>query len=223
MNTSLSEKIIKALKAHYGSPEPDLNFENLYELVISVVLSAQTTDKQVNSVTASLFKKYPDFSSLSKAEISEVENTIRRVGFFRVKSKNIINLSKKIVSDFKNSVPRNTEELITLPGVGRKSANVILSFGFGIPAIAVDTHVMRISSRLGYTGDSDRKNPVKTESALVQIIPEKDWIAAHLLFIRHGRDLCKAGKPLCARCPVEKLCCFRKNSKKSETGITRHL
>ena len=179
MNISISNKILKILKKHYGSTEPDLSFKNLYELVVSVVLSAQTTDKQVNSVTPLLFKKYPDFKSLSLAEISDVEKIIKRVGFFRVKSKHIINLSKKITTEFSNTVP--------------------------------DTHVMRISNRLGYTEYTGKKDPDKTESALIKIIPEKDWIAAHLLFIRHGRDICKAAKPLCNICPVEKLCPGRKN------------
>jgi endonuclease-3 len=206
MDILKSKKIIKLLKKHYGTTRPDLDFESLYELVVSVVLSAQTTDKQVNSVTPALFSKYPDFKSLSAAKISDVEKIINRVGFFRVKSKHIVNLSKKIIADFNGTVPKKMEELITLPGVGRKSANIILSFGYGVPAIAVDTHVMRISNRLGYTEDKYRKDPVKTESALVKIIPEKDWIASHLLFIRHGRDICKAQRPLCGACPVREVC-----------------
>ncbi len=211
MNASKSSAIIKSLKKHYGSTRPDLNFKNLYELAISVVLSAQTTDKQVNSVTPELFKKYPDFKSLSKAAVPDIEKIINRVGFFRVKSKHIINLSEKIMSDFGNSVPENIDALLTLPGIGRKSANVILAFGYGIPAFPVDTHVMRISIRLGYLKDTGKKDPDKTEIALVKIIPRKDWIAAHLLFIRHGRDICKAQRPLCEICPVKKLCPYKMN------------
>ncbi len=206
MNKSKSSEIIKSLKKHYGATRPDLNFNNLYELAISVVLSAQTTDKQVNSVTPLLFKKYPDFKSLSKAEVNDIEKIIKRVGFFRVKSKHIINLSKKIMDDFGNSVPENIVDLLTLSGIGRKSANVILAFGYGIPAFPVDTHVMRISNRLGYTEDTGKKDPDKTEIALVKIIPRKDWLEAHLLFIRHGRDICKAQSPLCGICPVGELC-----------------
>jgi endonuclease III len=203
MNKKLSNKILSILSLYYGNVEPDLNFENMYQLIIAVVLSAQTTDKQVNIVTAQLFKDYPGFIELSKAKVEEVEYIIKSIGFFRNKSKNIINLSKDVVEKFSGNIPDKMEDLIKLPGVGRKSANVVLSIGYNFPAIAVDTHVLRISNRLGYISSD---NPDKVESALKEIIDEKKWIMTHLLFIKHGRMICKARGPLCEKCPISKQC-----------------
>ena len=148
MTKARSEKILRLLYQYYGETVPDLNFTNIYQLAVSVVLSAQTTDKQVNGVTGTLFDKYPDFRSLGDAELSDVERIIRSTGFFRTKSKNIIALSRMVCSKFGGKLPDNMEALVELPGVGRKSANVILSIGYGKPGLAVDTHVARISNRL---------------------------------------------------------------------------
>jgi len=209
MNKSRSSNILSILRNTYSNTEPDLHFRNIYELTIAVVLSAQTTDKQVNEVTPVLFGKYPDFPDLADAEIGDVESIVRSTGFYRNKAKNIIKLSQQIRDDHRNKVPRNIEELVKIPGIGRKSANVILSVGYDIPGLAVDTHVARISKRLGYTVN---ESPEKIERDLCEIIPPKDWKIAHILFIRHGRDRCKARNPLCEGCSLNKYCIYEKKS-----------
>ncbi|MFH0976830.1 MAG: endonuclease III [Spirochaetota bacterium] len=199
-----SKKIISKLKQYYGNiKSSSLHYSNIYQLVVSVVLSAQTTDKQVNSVTSILFNKYTDFYSLSEAAVSDIELVIKSVGLYKTKARNINNLSKIIVNEYNNIVPDELNKLISLPGIGRKSANVILSMGFNKPALPVDTHILRIANRIGYVNSSD---PYKAEIALMNNIPEENWIESHLLFIKHGRELCKAKKPLCLICPVSKLC-----------------
>ncbi len=203
MNRNTSKKIMSRLREHYGIVKPDLKYQNLFQLTIAVVLSAQTTDIQVNSVTPELFREYPDFQSLSSANIKEVENLIRSTGFYRNKSKNIIALSKEINDRYKGIVPSDRELLVKLPGIGRKSANVILSMGYNIPALAVDTHVSRIARRLGYTVS---EVPDKIEQDLCRSIPEEDWIISHLILIKHGRSICRARKPECSVCPLKDLC-----------------
>ena len=203
MEKGLSDTIIKKLVQQYGEVAADLDFGNTYQLTIAVVLSAQTTDRQVNAATVELFERYPDFKSLAKASQGDVERIIRSTGFYHNKAKNIIALSKEVMGRFKGSLPRTREELVTLPGVGRKSANVILSMGYGIPALAVDTHVLRIANRLGYCST---KNPLEAEKALIAVIPEEQWTMAHLLIIRHGRATCKAQRPLCGECSIRDLC-----------------
>lgn len=203
MTPAESEKILKTLSEFYGDVKADLDFRNIFELTIAVVLSAQTTDRQVNSVTGELFSKHPDFGSLAKARISDIEKIIKSTGFYHAKAKNIVMLARMVTSTFNGELPRDMESLLTLPGVGRKSANVILSIGFGIPGLAVDTHVGRIAKRLGYTGSD---NPERTEKDLCSIIPPGKWKDTHLLFIRHGRTLCKARNPECGVCPVSRRC-----------------
>jgi endonuclease-3 len=200
-----SNKIITILRDLYGDVKPDLDFNNLYELTIAVVLSAQTTDKQVNGVTPQLFAKYPDFDSLSRASQKDVEKIIHSTGFYRNKAKNIIALGKEVVETFSGILPSTMEKLVTLPGVGRKSANVVISMGYNRPALAVDTHVARISKRLGYTTS---ENPMIIEKDLMAALPESQWIESHLLFIKHGRMLCIARKPKCEECPLKELCPF---------------
>jgi len=204
INKATSKKIINRLKKHYKVSAP-LRFANLYQLCIAVVLSAQTTDNQVNRVTPLLFKKYPDFHTLAQADISDVEEIIKSTGFYHNKAKHIVALAKTIVHTFHGVVPNTREELMRLPGVGRKSANVILAFGFGIPAIPVDTHVARVANRIGYT---DSKKPIAIEMALMERITQSDWITAHLLFIYHGRAVCYARKPTCSSCPIISYCHF---------------
>jgi len=211
MTETRSKKILSLLYDFYGETVPDLNFRNIFELTISVVLSAQTTDRQVNGVTGELFKKYPDFKSLGEADHSDVERIVRSTGFFRTKSKNIILLSRMVCSRFGGVLPDKLEDLVELPGVGRKSANVILSIGYGIPGLAVDTHVLRISNRLGY---SSSKSPVEIEKVLCVIIDPSDWKKTHLLFIKHGRTICNARHPECGICPVAKFCSYYKDLKK---------
>ncbi len=205
MTKSRSDKILSQLYDFYGETVPDLSFRNIYELTIAVVLSAQTTDRQVNGVTGLLFKKYPDFEHLGNADHADVEKIIRSTGFFRTKTKNIISLSRMICSEFNGVLPDNLESLIELPGIGRKSANVILSIGYGKPGLAVDTHVSRISNRLGY---SSSKSPLVIENILCDIIDPSEWKKTHLLFIKHGRMICKARNPECGRCPVIKVCIY---------------
>lgn len=203
MRRDTSSKIISALESVYGEVVPDLAFRNNYELTVAVVLSAQTTDRQVNGVTGKLFSTYPDFASLAGARRSDVEGIIKSTGFYRVKAANIISLSAAVMEKFGGELPDNAADLMELPGVGKKSANVILSVGFGKPALAVDTHVARIASRLGYTDDT---NPLVIEQDLCRVIPEEYWKKTHLLFIKHGRSTCAARNPGCGSCAVSRWC-----------------
>jgi len=203
MEKKTSTKIINTLVNHYGEVKADLNFSNVYQLAVAVVLSAQTTDKQVNGVTGQLFSRYPDFKTLAAARLEDVRQIIKSTGFYRNKASNIISMAGMVAKEFNGILPAEREQLVRLPGVGRKSANVILSVGYGHPALAVDTHVIRISNRLGYISS---KNPLEIEKALCSFIPENKWNAAHLLFIRHGRNICKARNPLCGDCPIESFC-----------------
>ncbi len=203
MTKELSNKIIRGLIKYYPDVKPDLHYGNRYQLTVAVVLSAQTTDRQVNGVTGELFRNYPDFKSLAQARLADVCKIIRSTGFYRNKSANIIELARGVIGKFNGMLPDTLEELTTLPGIGRKSANVILSMGFGIPALAVDTHIIRIANRLAYV---DSRNPLDVERELTRFIPERLWIQAHLLLIRHGRATCKARHPLCKECPVTGLC-----------------
>ncbi|HPS57568.1 MAG TPA: endonuclease III [Spirochaetota bacterium] len=205
MRRDTSSKIISALEAFYGVVVPDLSFRNNYELTVAVVLSAQTTDRQVNGVTVKLFGMYPDFASLASAGRSDVERIIKSTGFYRVKAANIIALAAAVMERFGGILPDNSADLMELPGVGKKSANVILSIGFDKPALAVDTHVSRIAKRLGYT---DELNPLMIEKDLCGVIPEQDWKKTHLLFIKHGRSTCTARNPRCEACAVSRWCRF---------------
>lgn len=198
-----AELMLKRLENFYGDVNPDLRFGNLYEITVAVVLSAQTTDKQVNAVTPALFAKYPNFASLAEARPADVEKLIQSTGFFHTKAKNIIALSKMITEDFDGQAPRTMDELVRLPGVGRKSANVILSLGHNLPGLAVDTHVGRIANRLGFTSSKD---PSKIEKALTSLLPPENWKKAHLLLIAHGRRTCTARNPRCLECPIGGLC-----------------
>ena len=197
--------ILSLLYDYYGETNPDLKFTGVYELTIAVVLSAQTTDKQVNGVTGDLFGMYPDFESLSRADIPDVERIIKSTGFYKNKAKNIISLSQMVCSRFNGRLPDDIDNLMELPGVGRKSANVILSIGFNKPGLAVDTHVLRISNRLGFSAS---ESPLEVEKDLCKVIDPSEWKRTHLLFIRHGRELCKARNPKCSVCPVREYCRF---------------
>ncbi len=203
ISTEQATEILLKLSNHYGEVKPDLIFANEYELIIAVVLSAQTTDIQVNKVTKKLFANYPNFKKLSEANTKDIELLINSIGFFRNKSKNIINLSKIVCEIYNNKLPSSMEELIKLPGVGRKTANIIRSENFNIPAFAVDTHVIKLSNRLGL---ANSQNPNIVEKQATSIIPRSWWSAGHLLFIRHGRDICKKRNPNCNACPIIDLC-----------------
>jgi endonuclease-3 len=203
MTQDLSNKIFRALRRYYADVKPDLRYRNLYQLAVAVVLSAQTTDRQVNSVTGELFNAYPGFQSLARARLADVRKIIRSTGFYRNKAKNIVALSKAVVEKHDGRLPGTREDLERLPGIGRKSANVILSMGFDVPALAVDTHIIRIANRLAY---ADSRNPLAVERSLTAFIPERNWKLAHLLLIRHGRATCHARRPLCGQCPVNVYC-----------------
>ncbi len=196
-------KILNELIDFYPDAKCELDFNSPYELLIATVLSAQSTDKRVNIVTEELFGKFNTPESIVSLGQDKLAKIIKSIGFYNIKSKNIINLSKILLEDFGSKVPSSREDLMMLPGVGRKTANVVISNCFGTDAIAVDTHVFRVAKRLGF---SDAKTPEKVELDLMEKIPEDKWTLAHHVFIFHGRNICKARLPLCSKCPVSNLC-----------------
>lgn len=203
MNKKTSDHIVKNLLETYADTGTDLVYKNNYQLLISVVLSARTTDMQVNRVTPALFEKFNSFSKLAMAETEEIEKIIKSTGFYKTKSKNIIALARMIEDKYSGEIPERREELMKLPGAGRKTANVVLSVAFGIPAFAVDTHVARIARRLNYTDSTD---PVDVENSVTAIVNEKHWGRLHLAMIQHGRRICKAAHPLCGTCSLSPHC-----------------
>lgn len=197
-------KIMTLLDKIYKNPKTALNYKTPHELLAATILSAQCTDKRVNLVTKELFKKYKNVSDYAKADVIEFEKDIRSTGFFRNKAKNIINGAKIIVEKFGSNVPDTMEELITLPGVARKTANIVLTEAYGkVEGIAVDTHVRRLALRLGLTKNS---NPDKVETDLLKITPKKDWGKVSNLLILHGRNVCTARNPNCKGCVLNKIC-----------------
>jgi endonuclease-3 len=199
------KKIMAALDSLYPQVSCSLNHGNPLELLVATILSAQCTDERVNQVTGTLFEKYRRVEDFAEATLEELEEDIRSTGFFRNKAKAIKGLAQRLVADHGGQVPASLEELVELPGVGRKTANVVLATAFGIPGITVDTHVGRISQRLGLT---ENKNPVKIEFDLMEQIPREKWDRFSLQFIALGRNICMARKPECPRCPLLKLCPF---------------
>ncbi|MBN7772008.1 endonuclease III [Clostridium aminobutyricum] len=200
------EDILNQLEAIYPEADCALHYGSVFQLLVAVVLSAQTTDKSVNVVTEELFQKYPDVESLSRVSEEELAQMIRRIGMYKTKSKNVLALCKELVSQYEGEVPGDYEQLIKLPGVGRKTANVVLSVGFGQQRIAVDTHVFRVSNRIGLV---EEKDVLKTELALMNVIPEHRWSRTHHSLIFHGRNCCHARKPKCEECGIEKWCMKR--------------
>ena len=201
--------ILDILEQTYPDAGCALEHIDIFELLICVVLSAQTTDKSVNKVTPALFAKYPDAAALSQADPDDVAEYIRSIGMYRTKSKNIVNLAKALVSDFGGKVPDNYDSLISLPGVGRKTANVVLSVGFGHQRLAVDTHVFRVANRIGFVCEKD---VLETELALMEVIPENRWTRTHHSLIFHGRNCCDARKPKCTECPINQYCKYYKEA-----------
>jgi len=196
--------ILNILGQTYHGATIALECKNPFQLLVATILSAQCTDKRVNIVTKDLFKKYPTIQSVAEAIPAEFENDIRSTGFFRNKAKNIIATSNILIEKYGGKIPKTMEELTALPGIARKTANIILTFGFGIiDGIAVDTHVSRVSKRLGLT-DSD--NPEKIEKQLMELIPKSEWGNINSRIIRHGREVCFARKPACGICPLNKVC-----------------
>lgn len=200
------QKIFPKLKKTYPDAKVALNHRDPVQLLIATILSAQCTDVRVNIVTKNLFKKYKSPADWAKADIRQLENDIRSTGFYRNKARNIKKSCRIILDKFDGKVPRTMEELLTLAGVGRKTANVLLGNAFDTPGITCDTHVIRLSRRLGLSGNKD---PVKLEFDLMEIVPRKKWggwtMFSHLL-IFHGRNICKARKPDCPNCPIKKNC-----------------
>jgi len=199
----LSE-ILKRLDEHFPEAECALSHRDPFQLMVATILSAQCTDERVNKVTPGLFDRYPDIPSLAQADCEELQDIIRSTGFFRNKAKSLTAASRKILEDHGGQIPATMEELLTLPGVARKTANVVLGTGFGIASgVVVDTHVKRISNRLGF---SDEKDPVKIEQDLIRVLPQEKWILVAHQLIHFGRRICKAQRPLCSDCFLADLC-----------------
>lgn len=195
--------ILNVLSSEYPEAKIQLDFNNPFELLVATILSAQCTDARVNIVTKDLFKKYKIPKDYLLADREVLERDIFSTGFYKAKAKNIQNAARKVIDDFAGEVPGTMKELLSLPGVGRKTANVILGHIFDVPGIVVDTHVIRISNRLGFV---ETKNPEKIEFALMDIAPKKKWVIMTHYFILHGRKICSSRKPKCEDCLIEKYC-----------------
>ena len=196
-------EVIEGLELMHPEASCALEHVSDYELLIAVVLSAQTTDVSVNKVTPALFEKYPEPKDLAAADPAEVAEIIRTIGLYKNKSVNIVKLANKLTEDFGGEVPSDFDNLVSLPGVGRKTANVVMAEAFGKPAIAVDTHVFRVANRIGLT---DAKDVNGTEDQLKKRLPKEKWIRAHHLLIFHGRKICHARKPDCDSCGIADIC-----------------
>ena len=199
------------LRAHYPNSKTELTYETPFQLLAAVILSAQCTDARVNQTTPALFAAYPDATAMAKAPIPKIEKLIQSCGFYRMKAKALKGMSEKVLQEYNGEIPGNLDALTSLPGVGRKTASVILNQAFDIPAIAVDTHVKRVSNRLGW---SFHPHPDKIEFELRNLVPEKDWSEINGLMILHGRRICKARKPLCEECGIKKYCAFYQTASK---------
>ena len=202
-NPKRVKEIIKLLSKEIPDSTIALRFSNPFELLIATILSAQCTDTKVNQVTQDLFKKYRSAKDYAGANLTELEENIRPTGFYRNKAKSIRNCCQELVVRFRGDVPRTLDELVTLPGVGRKTANVVLGNAFATPGIVVDTHVHRVSQRIGLTKNDD---PVKIEFDLMEIVPKEEWTHFSNLLVWHGRRTCVARKPLCTTCAIRKVC-----------------
>ena len=202
-DTIRTDKIRKILRKTYPTVETQLRHRNAFELLVATILSAQCTDKQVNTVTKDLFKKLPKPLDFVNVPIHTLQDLIRSTGYFKNKAKNIKNCAQVLVEKFNGRVPATLDALVTLPGVGRKTANVVLGAAFGIPGIVVDTHVARISQRLDFT---QNKDPVKIEFDLMKIIPKRAWSDFSLHLVYFGRAICTARNPKCPVCPLNSLC-----------------
>lgn len=207
MNKAKSREIVELLKVVIPNPVCELNYTDSFTLLCAVMLSAQTTDKRVNEVTAILFKKYQGIQALMNADILDVANIIKPLGLASTKSKNLVALARILHEKYNDIVPNTLEELVKLPGVGRKTASVVLGLAFNIPAFPVDTHVYRVANRLGYTKITD--DILECEFKLKKYINEEEWITAHHLFLLFGRYHCKAIKPLCDNCILKEYCSIK--------------
>lgn len=206
----MDEKTVKAVLDGLDRAYPDagcaLRHKDPFELLVATVLSAQTTDESVNRVTPELFRRWPDAHALSKAGPEDVGEVIRRIGLYHNKARNIVALAARLCETHGGTVPDDFDELLKLPGVGRKTANVVLSVGFGIPRLAVDTHVFRVANRIGL---AQAAGVLETERQLMALIPESRWIRSHHDLIFHGRRCCHARRPACSRCPIAGYCLYQ--------------
>lgn len=198
-----AETVLNILDKEYPDAGTQLHYNDLFELLVAVVLSAQCTDKQVNRVTPALFARYPDAAAMAQAEINDLEDLIKGVGLYHSKARHLKQTAQILVSQYEGQVPDSFEQLLELPGVGRKTANVIIAVGFDGPGLGVDTHVHRVTNRLGLVNSRDRN---RTEKELKAIISSERWNRAHHLFIWHGRQVCRARRPNCAACVLQELC-----------------
>jgi endonuclease-3 len=208
MKTQAKTTVLQKLENTYFGAKPQLNYSSEYELLVAVILSAQCTDKRVNEVTKVLFQKYNTPYKMSQISQEELEKYIYSCGFFRNKAKNIISVSNILLQKYNGQVPNDFNALTSLPGIGRKTANVVMSVAFNVPAIAVDTQVFRVSNRIGL---AKAKTPFETEMQLNKLIEKNSWSKTHHYLIYLGRDVCKAGKPNCQNCVIKELC--EKNEK----------
>jgi len=206
LNKSKALKLIQLLNQTIKKPETSLKYRNQFTLLASVVLSAQCTDTNVNNVTRNIYKKYYTPKHFVNLGIAKIKKMIKSIGLFNTKAKNLYNLSKILIEKHKSKIPNNFEDLINLPGVGRKTANVVLNAAFNKPTIAVDTHVFRVSNRTGLTKGN---NPDQVEEQLLKIIPNQYLKKAHHLILLHGRYICKSRKPLCEKCVINKICLYK--------------
>lgn len=204
MSKETTKQLLTTLEELFPNAKCELNHKNTYELAIAVIMSAQTTDERVNKTTPELFNKYPTIESLAVANQKEVEEIIKSVGLYQTKAKNIIAFSKKVVDEYQGMIPNTIDELVLLPGVGRKTANVIVSVAYNLPGLAVDTHVSRVSKRLGLVEEND--DVIVIEKKLKELFDVNDWGRVHHLLIFFGRYLCASQKPDCNRCPFIKQC-----------------
>jgi len=208
-NSRLSGIILDKLRMLYPEAKCELEYKTPFQLLVAAILSAQSTDKIVNTVTKDLFVDYPDADSFLKLSYEELCSKIRKIGLYKNKAKNILETCKILKQKYNGIIPDDIDELTKLPGVGRKTANVVASNIYGIPAIAVDTHVFRVSKRIGL---SDANTPEKVEQQLMSVIDKDRWIEAHNLMIWHGRRVCFAKKPECSKCPITEYCIFYRNT-----------
>lgn len=201
--TRRARKINRVLAETYPDAHCELDFENPYQLLVATILSAQTTDRRVNQVTPALFAKFPTPADLAEANPEDVETIVASTGFYRNKTKSIIGMAKAVVEKFDGRIPNRLHDLVTLPGVGRKTANVVLGNAFDVPGLTVDTHFQRLVRRLAWTEQTD---PEKIETAVGELIPRRDWTLLSHRLIWHGRRCCHARKPACGSCAIAKLC-----------------
>jgi endonuclease-3 len=206
LDKSKASKLLYLLNQSIKNPKTSLIYKNQFTLLTSVVLSAQCTDTNVNNVTENIYKKYYTPKHFATLGIKKIKKMIKSIGLFNMKAKNLYNLSKILVEKYQSKVPNNFDNLISLPGVGRKTANVVLNAAFNKPTIAVDTHVFRVSNRTGLTNG---KNPYHVEEQLLKILPKKFLKKAHHLILLHGRDTCKSRNPHCTKCIINKICLYK--------------